>query len=256
MILHLGDFSDIEVKEESFGKRFNEALKALTPEVESTADKDRPDPNQNINPPRSPRCDNTGDDSFLEAEANTEIDDFCDTIEDWKHIIIVPPISTGTGATRNGRNKALGIYNEGPSINGTDKKIWLGITFAQDHCIGSFSVAGGNKEKDIINCKSYFKTILSGCGGSGGILQNSCDVWYLKLSTGNPADTYWQNRGNIECSDVCSDDKCREVLGNSPLSNACSCWYSNYNTVTTTFNRPESGICDPNEIDRSYEFSG
>jgi hypothetical protein len=255
VMLHLGDFDQEKVTEEAFSARLNEALLALTPEQESTDKEDQPDPNQHINRPESPECDDTGNNSFSESQANTEIDDLCNNLEQWKDTVIVPPISFGTGATKDGRGKALGIYNEGPTVDGTEMKIWSGVTFAQDGCIGSFSVGGGDTEKEIADCKSYLRTILSGCGGSGRTLKNTCDVWYLKLSANNPADKHWKDLGKIECSDMCADDKCRETLENSPLLDACVCWYSNYNTVTGTFTRVDSGSCNnPDEVNMAYEF--
>lgn len=255
VMLHLGDFGgDEHVTEEAFEDIVEEALRGFLPEPESTDEDDETDPNQRFNSPNHPQCDKEDGDGILEDQANDVIDSLCDEIAMWENTLIVPPISIGAGATKDGRNKGLGVYNRGPKVEGTDDRIWSGVTFSEDTCTGNFMVATGETEKDIAECKSHLKTILSGCGSAGGTLKDSCQVWYLKLSKKDPGDEFWKDKGEVECDDVCTDDECREMLGDD-LADACKCWYSNYDTVTAQFDRPDSGKCDADDVNLAYESS-
>lgn len=253
--LDLGEFEEGSVTEELVSERMEEALAGIVGEVESDKEEDQPDPNENVNGPNSPQCDDVGEKRFSEGEANNLIDDFCGGVESWKNLVVVPPILVGTGRTKDDRSKTLGMYDHGPIVENGDTSVWSGVTFAQEDCSGMFSLAGDDVQKNIDQCKAHLKTILSGCGGSGGTLRNSCEVWYLKLlSASDPTDEHWKDMGEVECGDLCSDDVCRDTLGDSPLADACTCWYSNYDTVTGTFSRPDSGKCDPEEVDLAFEF--
>lgn len=261
IMIHLGDIDeDKGISDEDAEALFDNAVRAHITKPEDLDDSDEADPNQNVNPPNAPQCGKLdGDDKGLpEDQAKAEIDDFCDSIGQWDNTLIVPLIGFGTGNTKKngaGKDKALGLFSEGPEVDGTKGKIWSGVTFAREDCVGKFMIASSNLDQDKAECKAHLQTILSGCGGAGGTLRVSCQLWYLKLSEERPSDEHWKDKGDVKCEDTCKDDECRETFGNGPAADTCNCWYENYDGSIAQFNRPDSGKCDAGDVNLGDLFA-
>lgn len=262
IMIHVGDFDgDAEISPQTAEALFDKSVRGFMTELKDVDKSPETDPNEKINPPNPPRCEKSGVDSMPEDQAKAAIVAFCDNIEQWNDTRIVPLIGYGTGNTKKngkGKSKSLGVYSEGPKVDGTKAKIWTGVTFVQESCQGYSKIASGKPDEDKAECKAYLQTILSGCGGAGGTLQVSCQSWYLKLSEKNPSDEHWKDKGAVKCRDTCSNDdkKCREALGDGPVADACTCFYEKYDTVTAQFNRPDSGNCNADDVNLGDLFAG
>lgn len=254
IMVHVGDFNgDDEISSQAADAMFDKAIQGFLKDPKDLNQDDELDPNKKINPPKPPQCDKSDGKGIPEDQATAMIEDFCNNIEQWGNTRIVPLIGYGTGNTKKngkGKSKALGVYREGPSVDGTKGKLWTGVTFAQEDCMGHFTVSSKKPDEDKAECKAHLQTILSGCGGAGGSLKVTCASWYLKLSEKKPSDQHWKDKGDVKCKDTCSkDDKeCREILGDGPAADACTCFYEKYDTITAQFNRPDSGKCDAKDV--------
>lgn len=197
-------------------------------------------------------CDDKGD-VILEGHAAELIDKFCEDIEIFNNSVIVPPIMSEVKKSNNRQTEIFGAVQEGPLYN-SDQKLWMGVAFAQEHCIGQFVIAKGDYDKDSANCKSHLQKITTDCGLRGGTVKDVCEIWFVHMSKENPTTDWWKDKGEVKCGDTCPSEKCKETFGNSPSADSCLCWYTGYPDATQQFARPRSGQCDADKVNRAIEF--
>lgn len=121
---------------------------------------------------------------FPQPDADAAIIKFCSNRIAWGQVI-VPAVSFGTGLTNDGRHKALGISDSFP-INGGADKLWIGLSFSEGDCMGSFQFdVGANDDEKLANCVVRFRTILNGCNVEGlfpkygGELGDACAIYRM-----------------------------------------------------------------------------
>ncbi|KAJ9635949.1 hypothetical protein H2199_008303 [Coniosporium tulheliwenetii] len=230
--IHLGEIT-AETSEEELQSRFQTALEGW-----KTAEPPAALPPANdISPPTAPQ----------KPPAEASIDSFCNQRQYWD-TVLVPSVSFGTGQTNDGRGKALGV-SEVYNLEGTSDKLWLGVFFARDGCVGStpFTLGQTDQEK-LDHCKARFGTVLNGChtdtmtGKKGGTLRDGCAVYTVTTRPNGekPFEGWDANQGDFTCKETDTS-----AIGGpaSPLHGTCTCWYSGYPGLIDTFKMPASKNC-------------
>ncbi|KAL2830891.1 hypothetical protein BDW59DRAFT_158326 [Aspergillus cavernicola] len=199
-----------------------------------------------VNTP-DPKCAKSGDSapsgrsSFSAADAEKKIKDFCSDTDLYGRVF-TPPISQGTGETKDGKTKALGAYGS-YEINGGKDNLWLGAFFASGSCTGMYTwppTGDGLRDTDL--CIDRFRAIINGCdtsttdGKYGGSLQEVCLV-YQVIAVGSdkpdPTGTIPSgDHGYIKCKDT-----------DVGVKDTCTCCYENLPDQTEIFGLPKSGGC-------------
>jgi hypothetical protein len=192
--------------------------------------------------------------TFPQPPVERNIDDFCGNKQFWDRVI-VPHISIGTGVTDKGNRKTPGV-NASYAIEGTNDKLWLGLYFSNKNCIGRFQFTIGNNDEERVNhCKDRFRTVLNGCqtdtikDKKGGELNDACAIYSMTRSKINPWGDWNKDQGDLTCQDT--DVRALGERYDGPLKGTCTCWLSGRPGLTDLFKMPESGNCDPKEVDRT-----
>jgi len=208
-----------------------------------------PTPSASSLPP--PECSPSGV-AFPQPPVEDFIDNFCNDRTYWD-TVLTPSVSFGTGQTSDGRGKALGVSNP-YDLPDTSDKLWIAMMFTRDNCTGASQFTfGKDDDAKLAHCKDRFRTVLNGCQTDtitekfGGMLQDVCIEYRItgQPDGAKPFDGWFGNGGDFTCKDT-------DYLGNedSPLKGTCTCWYSNYSTITDVFKMPSSGNCkDTNRAD-------
>ncbi|PQE03243.1 hypothetical protein CJF30_00005738 [Rutstroemia sp. NJR-2017a BBW] len=145
---------------------------------------------------------------FSRSDAINSINDFCSHTAYWD-LTIVPPISMGTGSTKNGKPKATGVDNSKGDNRAVDNGIWLMAKMAQDGCSGSFPFGHGNTaDQKKQYCVDRYMTILDNCQTDtttakyGGALQyGGCEWYQIAGRTANMTDIFkFPPNGNLTCT--------------------------------------------------------
>lgn len=131
--------------------------------------------------------------AFPQPDADALIRQFCSNRAYW-NLDIVPLVSFGTGLTSDGRHKALGASDSFPINEGTDN-LWLGLSFKEDSCVGSFPFTfGTNDDERLAHCVDRFRIVLNGCNTDtttakfGGELDDVCSVYRMTARKSGQAD--------------------------------------------------------------------
>jgi hypothetical protein len=134
-------------------------------------------------------------------------------------------------------------------LDGTSSKLWLGLTFSRDTCMGMFQFGvGRNDQEKLDHCKARFRTVLNGCQTNtitekkGGTLQDVCAVYIITTHKDgeNPFADWGKDLSNFTCRETDTS----AIGGNaSPLHGTCTCWYSGYPGLTDVFKMPASNNC-------------
>ncbi|KAL4811263.1 hypothetical protein BDV18DRAFT_7414 [Aspergillus unguis] len=134
----------------------------------------------------SPTCAKSGDDapsgrsSFTVADADARIKALCGNTGLYD-TVFVHPIDVGTGQTKDGRGKALGVIDSSDINDGQDK-LWLSASFAGS-CVGMTPwppTGDGLRDTDL--CMDRFRAVVNSCDTSttsekyGGSLKDGCIV--------------------------------------------------------------------------------
>lgn len=194
----------------------------------------------------APNCASDGI-SFPQPPVENFIDEFCNQKQFW-NTVIGPLVSTGTGQTSDGRNKALGVSQD-YSLDGTSDKLWLGLMFSRDTCTGSFQFTSGQSDQEKLDhCKDRFRTVLNGCQTNtitekkGGDVNDSCAIYTITTQTSDkdPFADWQKDQGDFTCTETDTS-----AIGgqSSPLYGTCTCWYSGYPGLTDIFKMPASHDC-------------
>ncbi|KIN02978.1 hypothetical protein OIDMADRAFT_65754, partial [Oidiodendron maius Zn] len=186
--------------------------------------------------------------SFPQPAAQSFITKFCSE-KQWWNTVLVPAISFGTGQTKDGRSKALGV-SDSFDLDGTTNQLWAGIMFANETCTGFFDVAiGQNDQEKIDYCMARFNPILNNCRTDtitdkvGGTLKEVCAIYVLtaRVNGEDPIQNSEANLGDFTCKET---DTSAIGGSSSPLAGTCTCWYSRYPTLTDIFKMPSSKNCN------------
>lgn len=131
--------------------------------------------------------------AFPEADAANAINTFCSHRKYWGQVV-VPLVSFGTGLTSDGRHKALGMSDSFP-VNGDADKLWLGLSFSEDECMGMFQFdVGKDDNESLAHCVDRFETVLNGCKADatgkriGGELHDACAVYRITARQADQPD--------------------------------------------------------------------
>ncbi|KAF4985137.1 hypothetical protein FDECE_16788 [Fusarium decemcellulare] len=185
----------------------------------------------------APKCAGSADDriAFPASDAEAAIKDFC-SADGFYGNVFVPPINIGTGATTDGKGKALGVSGNYETNGGKDK-IWLGAYFAGGACIG---------------------TVLNGCDTDtttskyGGRLKEVCLVYQIQAvgkDDEDPTGTVPSgDHGGIECKDTDTS-----ILGDS-YKDTCTCWYKDLADQTDIFGLPKEGKCSDIDFRPAWSY--
>ncbi|KAF4304349.1 hypothetical protein GTA08_BOTSDO08340 [Botryosphaeria dothidea] len=201
----------------------------------------------------APSCATEGT-KFPQPPVEDFITSFCSDKRFWD-TMIVPPISTGTGQTSDGKGKAMGV-EASYDLPGTSDKLWLELAFATDSCTGSFLFAQGTDDASKIeHCRARFRTALNGCQTGtideklGGTVRDVCAVYAItaRPEGEDPFNEEEKDNGDFTCKET---DTSQIGGADSPLAGTCTCWYSNSPGLTDVFKMPSSGNCkDTNKAD-------
>ncbi|KAK6439375.1 hypothetical protein LTR95_004422 [Oleoguttula sp. CCFEE 5521] len=193
-----------------------------------------------------PVCATTGN-AFNQPPVVDYITDFCSNRDYW-NMVIVPPVSFGTGTTSSGLKKASAI-TETYDHPGTSDDLWLGLSFSTEGCVGSFQFGMGSDDASKVeHCKARLSTILNGCQVDtidkklGGTITEKCAV-YTVQATSKGGEILPPPAGEPRFS--CKPTDVSATGGdNSPFVNTCTCWYEAFPKSVDIFKMPKSGNCD------------
>lgn len=102
-----------------------------------------------------------GRSSFSVDDADASIKDFCSDTNLYNEFF-TPPISKGTGETKDGNTKALGASGSYETNSGNDK-LWIGAYFANGSCTGMYTWSPkGEGLCDTDLCLDRFRAIVNG----------------------------------------------------------------------------------------------
>jgi len=105
--------------------------------------------------------------TFGQPLANDAIMQFCNDPKNRNHLI-VSPINSGNGKTKDGREKVLGVSSGGTKID-DNNTLWMGVKHTADSCDGTFTWPPGTNDQDQIDiCVDRFLRILNGVGRPSG----------------------------------------------------------------------------------------
>ncbi|KAL5341746.1 hypothetical protein BJX70DRAFT_395479 [Aspergillus crustosus] len=171
--------------------------------------------------------------------------------EDLYGTVFVPPIAVGTGLTKDGQTKALGVASSS-EINGGKDNLWLGVSFASGSCTGTFTwppTGAGLLDTDL--CMDRLRSTLQSfsteqtpaCDESitkekyGGSLKEVCVVYQVLAVSSDKSDPTGTvpsgSHGAVKCEDT--DDE--------RFEGTCTCWYEKLPDQTEIFGKPKSGKC-------------
>lgn len=186
---------------------------------------------------------------FPQPPVEDYITAFCSNRDMFKKVI-VPPISYGNGKTDDGRTKVVGVVGN-YTIPDSQNKLWLGLLYTHQACMGTFQFAvGKNDQESIDHCKLRLGTILNGCQTDtttaklGGKLTDVCAQYYVTRAPPDerPFDNWFtvQDKGTFDC--VPTDTS---AIGgdSSPLKGTCTCSYSGFSDQSDIFKMPQSNNC-------------
>ncbi|KAH8909286.1 hypothetical protein BR93DRAFT_388432 [Coniochaeta sp. PMI_546] len=186
---------------------------------------------------------------FPQPPVEEYITAFCSDREMFQKVI-VPPISYGNGKTDDGRTKVVGVIGDYPVPN-SKNKLWLGLLYTHQACMGTFQFAVGKNDQDSIDhCKIRLRTILNGCQTDtttaklGGKLTDVCAQYYVTQAPPDeqPFDNWFtlQGKGTFDCVPTNTS-----AIGSesSPLMGTCTCSYSGFSDQSDLFKMPPSNNC-------------
>ncbi|KAL4887517.1 hypothetical protein BJY04DRAFT_212553 [Aspergillus karnatakaensis] len=198
-----------------------------------------------------PECAKTGQDapsdraSFTVDEAEEQIKAFCKAEGNYG-TVLTTFINQGTGATRDGAPKVLGL-DWGVPVG--DRVLWLGAYYGGGSWNGNRTwPQGGPGLRDTDLCLDRFRTILHGCDTDTRVNKygGSLTEWglvYQILGVGSVDDAKplgtvpVGENGGIECKDT--TDKMYDDLGKA----TCTCWYRDLPDQQSIFGTPKEGTC-------------
>ncbi|KAL4796546.1 hypothetical protein BDV19DRAFT_388053 [Aspergillus venezuelensis] len=198
-----------------------------------------------------PECAKTGSDapsdrvSFNVDEAEEQIKEFCSNKDNYG-TLLTTFINQGTGETRDGARKAMGLDSGVTVGNGV---LWIGAYYGGGSWNGNQTwpqTGPGLLDTDL--CLDRFRTILNGCDTDtrdnkyGGSLTDFGLVYQViavgSVDDAKPLGTVpLGENGGVECKDT--DDAVYDWIDQP----TCTCWFRDLPEQTSVFGTPKEGTC-------------